>query len=68
MNPPNPNDHADKAGLNLRADTGGCHAERLCELIQKRAYQIYEARGRQPGREAEDWLQAEAEIKHHLGI
>jgi hypothetical protein len=31
--------------------------------IRSRAYELYEARGREPGREWEDWLQAEREIR-----
>ncbi len=30
--------------------------------IRSRAYQIYIGRGEQPGRELDDWLQAECEI------
>ena len=33
------------------------------EQIQKRAYEIFEARGGAPGHELEDWLQAERELK-----
>jgi len=32
------------------------------EDIRKRAYEIYLARGGAPGRELDDWLQAEQEI------
>src|SRR5438876_12077744 len=32
------------------------------EEIRRRAYQIYLERGEQPGRELEDWLQAENEL------
>lgn len=32
------------------------------ELIRSRAYELYEERGREDGHEAEDWLEAEAEI------
>jgi hypothetical protein len=32
------------------------------ELIRLRAYQIYEARGREDGYDTDDWLLAEAEI------
>jgi Protein of unknown function (DUF2934) len=32
------------------------------ERIRRRAYEIYEARGRQDGRAEEDWLLAEEEI------
>ena len=34
----------------------------LAEQICQRAYQLYEARGREDGRDLDDWLQAEAEI------
>ncbi len=30
--------------------------------IRERAYQLFEARGRELGHDVEDWLQAEAEI------
>ena len=39
----------------------------IADLIRKRAYQLFEARGRRQGHELDDWLQAEREIKHHLG-
>lgn len=37
-------------------------------LLSRRAYELFESRGRQPGREVEDWLEAEREVKRHLGI
>jgi len=49
------------------ADTSGCPIECIANLIRKRAYQLFDARGRQQGHELDDWLQAEREIKHHLG-
>ncbi len=33
------------------------------EQIERRAYEIYLARGGEPGRELEDWLQAERELR-----
>jgi len=36
--------------------------EEECE-VRRRAYDLYEQRGRQPGRALEDWLTAEREIK-----
>jgi hypothetical protein len=33
------------------------------EKIRRRAYEIYLERGEQPGRELDDWLQAERELK-----
>jgi len=32
------------------------------EQIRRRAYELYEARGRGDGHDVEDWLEAEAEI------
>jgi Protein of unknown function (DUF2934) len=31
--------------------------------IARRAYELYEQRGREPGHELEDWLQAEHEVQ-----
>jgi hypothetical protein len=42
--------------------------EALQERIQKRAYELYEARGATPGHELEDWTQAEAELLREPGI
>ena len=33
--------------------------------LARRAYQLYQARGGEPGHELEDWLQAEREINKH---
>ncbi len=33
------------------------------EEIRRRAYEIYLERGEQPGRELDDWLQAERELE-----
>jgi hypothetical protein len=56
------------SGIHFGPDTSGCPIECLPDLIRKHAYQIFEARGRQPGHELEDWLQAEREIKRHLNL
>ena len=34
----------------------------LQQQIRVRAYELYEARGAEPGRELEDWTRAESEI------
>jgi Protein of unknown function (DUF2934) len=34
------------------------------EDIRRRAYELYEGRGREEGHELDDWLQAEQEITH----
>jgi len=33
------------------------------QQIQQRAYELYEQRGRTDGRDLDDWLQAECEVK-----
>jgi Protein of unknown function (DUF2934) len=38
------------------------YSEALVEEIRKRAYELYEQRGREPGLAEQDWLQAEAEV------
>jgi hypothetical protein len=40
----------------------------LQKRIEKRAYELYEARGATPGHALEDWTQAEAEILRERGI
>jgi len=40
----------------------------VTELIQKRAYEFFEARGREPGHDLEDWLRAQLEIKRRLDL
>ena len=37
--------------------------ESLHEMIEKKAYEIYEKRGKQHGRDLDDWLEAERIIK-----
>jgi hypothetical protein len=36
------------------------------EEIRRRSYEIYLERGEQPGRELDDWLQAERELKRGM--
>jgi hypothetical protein len=35
----------------------------LDEQLRRRAYEIYEQRGRDDGHDVEDWLQAESELR-----
>jgi hypothetical protein len=37
------------------------------EQIRRRAQEIFEARGSAPGRELDDWLLAECELKAEIG-
>ncbi|HVP28144.1 MAG TPA: DUF2934 domain-containing protein [Myxococcota bacterium] len=43
------------------SETAGFDVE-LQEKIRRRAYEIYEERGREEGHELEDWTRAESEI------
>lgn len=38
--------------------------QELHDLIARRAYEIFEKRGKHHGRNVDDWLQAESEIQH----
>jgi Protein of unknown function (DUF2934) len=44
-----------------QASTDGVD-DKLQERIRQRAYELYEARGAEPGHELEDWTMAESEI------
>jgi hypothetical protein len=55
-------------GMTYSLDTSGRSVDRLSALIRERAYQLFEEGGRQPGRELENWLQAESEIKKRFNV
>lgn len=38
------------------------HIRAISESIERRAYEIFEARGRQPGQDVDDWCCAESEL------
>ncbi len=40
--------------------------EQIQEKIRKRAYELYELRGREDGHEWDDWLMAESEVAAEL--
>ena len=42
-------------------------AEDLNKLVAKKAYELYEKRGRKPGHSKDDWLEAERIIKGKYG-
>jgi Protein of unknown function (DUF2934) len=56
------------SGIAYGPDTNGCPIECLPDLIRNRAYELFEARGRESGHELGDWLQVECEIKKHLNL
>lgn len=55
-------------GFTYGPETRGLTVEKTPQFIRERAYQFFEMRGRQPGHELDDWLQAEREIKFRLRI
>jgi hypothetical protein len=55
-------------GLRYGADTSGLTVDNVPEFVRKRAYELFEMRGRQRGHELDDWLQAEGEIRSRFGI
>ena len=54
-----------QAATTQAAETGEASAGNATreEDIRRRAYEIYLERGGQPGRELDDWLQAERELE-----
>ncbi|MCX5687564.1 MAG: DUF2934 domain-containing protein [Candidatus Omnitrophica bacterium] len=42
--------------------------EEFMQLVQKKAYEIYEKRGCQSGNDLEDWLNAEILVKEDIGV
>jgi hypothetical protein len=42
--------------------------EEFMQLVQKKAYDIYEERGCKTGNDLEDWLNAERLVKEELGV
>ena len=49
-------------------NTMSCVIKCLPHIIRERAYELFEARGGQPGHDLDDWLQAEREVKHHFSL
>jgi hypothetical protein len=49
-----------------KTETAGCPNDCVFELIQRAAHQLFEWHGSQPGRELDNWLEAEHEIKLQL--
>jgi Protein of unknown function (DUF2934) len=54
----------------IQEETGEVSVANLAcdEEIRRRAYEIYRERGEQPGRELEDWLQAERELTRGMFV
>ncbi len=54
-------EHAPHSSVQPTTTTG--HPSRIEEEIRRRAYELYEERGRRHGFEHEDWTRAEEEIR-----
>jgi hypothetical protein len=52
----------DQAGRLMPVDPLGTNAPQH-EVVRRRAYEIYEKRGREHGRELQHWLDAESEVE-----
>jgi hypothetical protein len=50
------------AGLETEDVDRSVPVEEQLEKIRRRAFELYEARGREEGHDLEDWLEAEAEV------
>jgi len=62
---PKRNEITDPQAASTQGETGEVSAENSArdEEIRRRAYEIYLKRGEQPGRDLDDWLQAERELE-----
>src|SRR6266446_10685538 len=62
---PNRNVITEPQATSTQAEAGEVSTENSArdEEIRRRAYEIYLERGEQPGRELDDWLQAERELE-----
>ena len=56
------NEHSNGGGRPLGAEIRRATSTPTYDDIAQRAYQIYEREGRLPGRDIENWLQAENEL------
>ena len=54
------------ASVKMAPEEGSTRNSARDEEIRRRAYEIYLERGEQPGRELDDWLQAERELARGL--
>lgn len=52
--------NADDSPSFIEPDSLQKYSDAVRELIAKKAAELYEQRGRQPGRDLDDWLEAEA--------
>jgi Protein of unknown function (DUF2934) len=66
MKPKRPNALLDEKDLSPEPESMQKYSDELRERIAKKAYDLYEQRGRQPERHVEDWLKAEEIIRKEM--
>ena len=55
-------------GKKIQSKAAELDEARLRELIACKAHELYEQRGGSPGRDLEDWLEAEQLVRQELGV
>ena len=55
-----------KRNLSPEPESMQKYSDKVRERIAKKAYELYEQRGRQAGRELEDWLEAEELVRKEM--
>ena len=65
---PKRNRSTERQAVSTEVETGELSVENSApdEEVRRRAYEIYLERGEHPGRELDDWLQAERELERPL--
>ncbi|HSF67374.1 MAG TPA: DUF2934 domain-containing protein [Nitrospiraceae bacterium] len=67
MNPKNPDTHhAEERNLPHEPESMQKYTDEVRERIAKKAYELYEQRGRQGDRDLEDWLKAEELVRKEM--
>jgi len=51
------------AKKSINSSTVSIPQDQLSDMIRKKAYELYEKRGKKPGRDMDNWLEAETMIK-----
>jgi hypothetical protein len=58
--------HVVERNLSPEPESMQKYSDKVRELIAKKAYELYEQRGRQGERDLEDWLQAEELVRKEM--
>jgi hypothetical protein len=66
MKPEKLDTHLDEQDLSPEPESMQKYSDELRERIAKKAYELYEQRGREPERHVEDWLKAEELIRKEM--